>query len=410
MWVFGGEFSSPSGAKFHHFKDMWMVNFKEKESWEQVPDKMMKNGPSARSGHRMAFCDKKLWVFGGFNQRSTEFIYYNDMYSFSLDSFQWTKILAENLNFAPSPRSACQMLSLPTGLSIFGGYCKKKGKKADTETGNLSWDGNFYNIKTNTWQPVKQGGQTPVARSSFTGHAFQVKDKTRAVFFGGVLDEDDGDDDDLDSEFLNDLHIIDCTSADRFRWFPATMRGVEEYEPCPRMSSISCLRDGVMYLFGGLFEDGDAQFTLNDFWSLDLKRMNGWKLVNESEDFGMEWDGSSSEESSEEESDEIMSEDEKPVEIEKSKPKTKKVKKKKQDVKKWKQGKSQVTIYDDHPTPIEDEDFGFYWERSEEYWFKLMSAASFDVFSSEKDSEVLAESVVREASKDMAKHFFKSKQ
>merc|ERR1711990_385807 len=85
------------------------------------------------------------------------------------------------------------------------------------------------------------------------------------------------------------------------------MRGVEEYEPCPRMCSISVVKDGTLYLFGGLFEDGDAQFTLNDFWSLDLKRMNGWKLVNESDDFGMEWDGS---ESSEEESDEEEDDDE----------------------------------------------------------------------------------------------------
>ena len=286
----------------------------------------------------------------------------------------------------------------------------KKGKKADTEQGNLQWDGSFYSIKNNQWQPIKQAGQVALSRSSFTGHAFQVKDKTRAVFFGGVVDEDDGDMEDLDSEFFNDLHIIDCTSSDRFRWFPGVMRGVEEYEPCPRMCSISCLKDGVMYLFGGLFEDGDAQYTLNDFWSLDLKRMNGWKMVNESDDFGMEWEGSSTEEEeSEEESDEVESEDE-PEAVEVSKPKAKKEKKKKQDKTKWKHGKSQVTIYDDHPKPIEDEDFDFYWTRTEEYWYKLMSQASFDVFSEEKDSDILAESVIQQASKDMAKHFFKTKQ
>merc|ERR1711997_793491 len=134
-------------------------------------------------------------------------------------------------------------------------------------------------------------------------------------------------------------------------------------------------------------------------------------MGNESDDFGMEWDGSSSEEEeeeSEEESEEIESEDEPVLEV--SKPKNKKNKKKKQDKTKWKQGKSQVTIYDDHPKPIEDEDFDFYWMRTEEYWYKLMSQASFDVFSEEKDSDILAESVIQQASKDMAKHFFKTKQ
>merc|ERR1711990_864198 len=104
------------------------------------------------------------------------------------------------------------------------------------------------------------------------------------------------------------------------------MRGVEEYEPCPRMCSISVVKDGTLYLFGGLFEDGDAQFTLNDFWSLDLKRRNGWKLVNESDDFGMEWDGSGSSEEEDDEEEEESEEEMEEVPEETSKPKKKRVK------------------------------------------------------------------------------------
>merc|ERR1712066_469272 len=123
------------------------------------------------------------------------------------------------------------------------------------------------------------------------------------------------------------------------------MRTVAEFEPCPRMCSISVIKDSVLYLYGGLFEDGDAQFTLNDFWSLDLKRMNGWKLINESDEFGMEWNGSSSEEE-ESESEEVESEDEEEMVDSKKKPKKDK-KKKKQDKSQWKAGKAQVTIFDE---------------------------------------------------------------
>lgn len=39
--------------------------------------------------------------------------------------------------------------------------------------------------------------------------------------------------------------------------------------PCPRFGSMVTLRQGTLYLFGGMFEDNDdRQITLNDFYSL----------------------------------------------------------------------------------------------------------------------------------------------
>lgn len=53
-----------------------------------------------------------------------DFIYYNDIYSFSLDTFAWSRLSPSGS--APSPRSACQMTSTPdgAGVVIYGGYSK----------------------------------------------------------------------------------------------------------------------------------------------------------------------------------------------------------------------------------------------------------------------------------------------
>ena len=53
-----------------------------------------------------------------------DFIYYNDIYSFSLDTFSWSRLTPSGT--APSPRSACQMTSTPDGMGviIYGGYSK----------------------------------------------------------------------------------------------------------------------------------------------------------------------------------------------------------------------------------------------------------------------------------------------
>jgi hypothetical protein len=35
LWVFGGEFASPDGEQFYHYKDLWVLHLATK-TWEQV--------------------------------------------------------------------------------------------------------------------------------------------------------------------------------------------------------------------------------------------------------------------------------------------------------------------------------------------------------------------------------------
>jgi hypothetical protein len=35
MWVFGGEYASPSESQFHHYKDLWCYHFASRR-WEKV--------------------------------------------------------------------------------------------------------------------------------------------------------------------------------------------------------------------------------------------------------------------------------------------------------------------------------------------------------------------------------------
>ena len=119
LWIFGGEFSSQNGNQFYHYKDLWCLNLKTRV-WEEITGKQMKNGPSARSGHRMVYYQEKkeIYVFGGFNERITEFVYYNDLFSFSVENRSWKRVVASNDKLgAPGPRSACQFISLKRGLN-----------------------------------------------------------------------------------------------------------------------------------------------------------------------------------------------------------------------------------------------------------------------------------------------------
>lgn len=134
LWVFGGEFVSPSQAQFYHYKDLWVYHLAEKR-WEKV---QAPNGPSARSGHRMIISKKNLFVFGGFHDNLRDYKYFNDVYSFNIDTYKWSKL--EPTGTAPAPRSACCMVALNDGrLLIYGGYSKEKVKK-DLDKGKVFTD------------------------------------------------------------------------------------------------------------------------------------------------------------------------------------------------------------------------------------------------------------------------------
>lgn len=44
---------------------------------------------------------------------------------------------------------------------------------------------------------------------------------------------------------------------------------------------MATVRQGKLYLYGGMFEVGDRQFTLNDFYCLDLHKMDQWEVLIE---------------------------------------------------------------------------------------------------------------------------------
>lgn len=60
-------------------------------------------------------------------------------------------------------------------------------------------------------------------------------------------------------------------------------------EPCARSSAMATVKYGKLYLYGGMFEVGDRQFTLNDLYCLDLHKMDQWEVLVEMDPKTQEW-------------------------------------------------------------------------------------------------------------------------
>ncbi|XP_028931232.1 kelch domain-containing protein 4 isoform X1 [Ornithorhynchus anatinus] len=442
LWVFGGEFASPDGEQFYHYKDLWVLHLATK-TWEQIK---ATGGPSGRSGHRMVAWKRQLIIFGGFHESTRDYIYYNDAYAFNLDTFTWTKLSPTGPG--PTPRSGCQMSATSEGnIIIYGGYSKQRVKK-DVDKGTLHTD--MFLLKPEnteggkwTWTRMNPSGVKPTPRSGFS---VALAPNSRTLLFGGVCDEEE--EESIEGDFFNDLYLYDTAKN---RWFAGQLKGPKSekrkrrrgkkpeaggleheectgpnpqeplevikevvaedgtvmtikqvistpgmeaeksesedeaggeargpgVEPCPRSNAMLAVKHGLLYVYGGMFEAGDRQFTLNDFYCIDLHKLEEWKVLVEMDPKTQEWleesdsedgdDGEGAEGGDEDEDTEEESEEDEEEE--------------------------------QHPSVEPDEKFTDYLPRTEQYWVKL---AQSNMGPDAKEKKVL------KVAHAMAKTFFDS--
>ncbi|XP_059613444.1 kelch domain-containing protein 4 [Phlebotomus argentipes] len=327
LWLFGGEYSSPSQLQFHHYSDLWVFRLKSRH-WERIT---ASGGPSARSGHRMILLKKRLFVFGGFHDNNQSYKYFNDVHFFSLEDYKWSRVEVAGVA-PPPPRSGCCMAATASGtILVWGGYSKASVKK-DADRGTTHWDSHSlvpdkHDPKGLSWKwvSIKMGGMRPPPRS---GVSFVVAPNGRLYTFGGVMDTEE-DEESIKSQFTSELHSfdpenrvwrrIDVTSGKSDKEMQdkvvttvgaftvtssSSSQALEEPEsgPSPRSHCGMAVCKGTLFLFGGTFEEANRDVTLGDFYSLDLQKPTAWRTIIENKSNQMEWAGSESDSNSENES------------------------------------------------------------------------------------------------------------
>ena len=208
MYVFGGEYQSPSATQFYHFNQLYALSLDTYHFTLLTPA----TSPPARSGHRMVgYGGRNLLLFGGFHDDGREIRHFNDLWQFDCREEEWRclskdkerKADVDNRNRWPEPRSGfCVWVDEERDVAyVYGGVTLVKEQKGGSAAARKGKGGrvvekevqltDLWSLSLSTWQwtQVKRRGVFPNERSGMACAAVSVGGRRRAALFGGVSDE-----------------------------------------------------------------------------------------------------------------------------------------------------------------------------------------------------------------------------
>jgi len=326
LWVFGGYSKRPDDEDkdLEHGRaadDVWCLDLK-KMAWEKV--KKVGMAPGARASFSLAPHKNRALLFGGVSDteaRKGEDLssdFHNDLYAFALDKRRW---FAAEMK-APSkpdedPKAAGAKGGLASG-SIQEGACGQE----EAEAGS---DGPKPEVDPRLAALIKMGQDknSPIYKAAvkiqarFRGYVVQKAYKAYKV--GGVISE-----------------ILYSPAA-----YGLDLSVLNLPKPRARINAMTSIVGNTLWMLGGIVEIGEKEITLDDMWSLDVTRMDGWRLIKENtvgdeifREAQKAAEGLESEDEEEEEDDEEEDEDEEEDKGKKEKKEKEKEKKEKEKEKK----------------------------------------------------------------------------
>jgi hypothetical protein len=333
--VFGGFYEAARETKW--FNDLYLFNLAELK-WQKVTYPPHRQTPAERSGCQLAVHPSKdlVFVYGGYAKvknagEKAEGKVYSDLWALNLAPVlkrqqpTWEKLSRKGQ--APSPRGGAAVTVHKQRFILFGGVLDEE-KRRHTMQSTFYNDLFVYDMDRRRWFEFKLRGKKS------TDGKRRRKKKAKAEGDGEASD-DDGADDESDAEeevedfdamlerqfgyvddagnivYIEDAHEdeetkegeqgdglpreleldeLEETKEEEKEEEPAAVveepkpEEPEEQEPaapapCPRINPAVMIRGSTLYVYGGVVEDGDREITLDDCWSLDLKRLDEWQEV-----------------------------------------------------------------------------------------------------------------------------------
>ncbi|KAF9530875.1 hypothetical protein CPB83DRAFT_787413 [Crepidotus variabilis] len=329
--LFGG-FYDP-GITTRYLNDLWYFDTQEYK-WTQVELRDTESKPSPRSGFSFLPCSEGIILHGGYCKEYSKGkrpigVMLEDTWllkiTLPLDAapssstpissapskssnakaskpaglvFKWERRKRPSDAYAPSLRSGCTMTlwaSKNMGV-MFGGV-------TDEDTSEEGLESMFW-ADMNGYQLTGKGrwNSLTLKKPKLKGAAKKIKKKQKPK---SKDSEDDSQDEEADEVRVDADKTTTLVSQKVVT--PGTEAGVEDpflTIPMARYNTMLAILKNTLYLYGGIFERGSREYTLDDFYSIQLDKLDRFVCLKKSDVVIPEGEVESSSSSSDDEEDE----------------------------------------------------------------------------------------------------------
>ncbi|KAF9126155.1 hypothetical protein BGW39_006840 [Mortierella sp. 14UC] len=335
--------------------DTWLLKMNTDPKmirWEKK--KKSGSAPSARSGCSMAPYKNRAVLFGGVydddvNEETLESTFFNELYTYQIDTGRWFPMNLKRPKTAKKkksrkPKQGAQGAGGRGGDGEDGEGKREKMKWEESTDDEFDY-GDFEESDSEDAAVVAAGAGDGSAAASVVGTDEQpgtpaVESVTGTPVEGELKEEEEmSTKEALAAAALAAAGILPKAAATpatpeleadadadkkkgksgggRTRGYNANNQGYdyddEEEEPlmpCPRYNTMLAVQKSTLFIFGGILEVKDREYTLDDFFSLNLDKMNEYICLRASEFESQLWLGEDSDDEEEGEDDGDDDEDE----------------------------------------------------------------------------------------------------
>ncbi|KAF2219938.1 hypothetical protein BDZ85DRAFT_267846 [Elsinoe ampelina] len=226
------------------------------------------------------------------------------------------------VNFPNPPRAGATMAHHRGRGILFGGVhdVEESGEGLESEFFNQLW---AFNIERNRFFPLslrkpRQGGQKKTTTQDRSRRGRGKADEEELLRNLKLIENKENLDQDIEAKVDS---LVEERVPDEDDEVARVEKPVIFEMPHPRFNAQLAVQDDTLFIYGGTFEKGDAEFSFDELWAIDLGKMDGAKELYKRELEGWGGDESSDDEDDEDgEDDEEGSEDEEGEKTEMAKP------------------------------------------------------------------------------------------
>lgn len=318
--LFGGFVDT--GVKTQYLSDLWVFDTQGTFKWTEIKQNDLRR-PPPRSGFSFISSADGIVLHGGYCKKyvkgqRTQGVALEDTWFLRMDEdltkTDWVK--RRKVGYAPTQRSGCTMACWQSkGMGVlFGGVTDTE---ADEETMESTFHKDLFGyqmpgtgrwISLNLKRPKKKGGGR---RKKKPAHA-QPQQYDYNHVSDDDADEDDDDDEQQGARNEEDPTNDACDSKTAKTTEPPKAVNkalpIEDEDddpddpsksiPLERYNAMLAVQRNTLYIYGGIFEAGDREYTLDDFYTLDLSKLDRFTCLKDCPIDALEWNDTEDEDES----------------------------------------------------------------------------------------------------------------